>query len=249
MGGPHFRPALLVFFLGGLTTNWVGFELLLKEHALGLSERRAAWFVSWARNTANSKVVHTRGGDTSGSFVEREAPHRGSMVLRFSCLIHVLSLLGEPEEQAFTLCAAEAREESIAPLMHSRQTTVHESGAGSRSLAQTACPVLLFASGVSQEITVSDSLGSSPKILPSHNFISRAPCLPLPYHYLGCCSLRRGAVCYHGIQRATPAHKNQTRSQIHREKPMQRKTGLIALASRVSTRWSLSTTITVVRSH
>ena len=23
------------------------------------------------------------------------------------------------------------------------------------------------------------------------------PCLPLPYHYLGCCSHRRGAVCYH----------------------------------------------------
>ena len=72
MGGWHFRPALLVFFLlcdvvccplswsktsGGLITNWVGFELLLKEHALGLSERRAAWFVSWDRKTANSKVV------------------------------------------------------------------------------------------------------------------------------------------------------------------------------------------------
>ena len=24
-----------------------------------------------------------------------------------------------------------------------------------------------------------------------------SPCLPLPYHYLGCCSLRRGSVCYH----------------------------------------------------
>ena len=24
-----------------------------------------------------------------------------------------------------------------------------------------------------------------------------SPCLPLPCHYLGCCSLRRGAVCYH----------------------------------------------------
>ena len=71
----HFHPALLVFFLlcdvvccplswsktsGGLVTNWVGFELLLKEHALGLSEGRAAWFVSWARKTANSKVVDIR---------------------------------------------------------------------------------------------------------------------------------------------------------------------------------------------
>ena len=26
---------------------------------------------------------------------------------------------------------------------------------------------------------------------------SLSPCLPLPYHYLGCCSLRRGAVWYH----------------------------------------------------
>ena len=58
VGGAHFRPALLVFFLlcevlgcplswtktnGGTVTNWVGFELLLKEHALGLTERRAAW--------------------------------------------------------------------------------------------------------------------------------------------------------------------------------------------------------------
>ena len=62
VGGQHFRPALLVFFLlcevfgcplswnktnGGTVTNWVGFELLLKEHALGLTERRAAWVVKW----------------------------------------------------------------------------------------------------------------------------------------------------------------------------------------------------------
>ena len=33
---------------GGTVTNWVGFELLLKEHALGLAERRAAWVVKWA---------------------------------------------------------------------------------------------------------------------------------------------------------------------------------------------------------
>ena len=75
VGGKHFRPALLVFFLlcevvgcplswnktnGGTVTNWVGFELLLKEHALGLTERRAAWVVKWARETASAAVVHVR---------------------------------------------------------------------------------------------------------------------------------------------------------------------------------------------
>ena len=75
VGGPHFRPALLVFFLlcevlgcplswnktnGGTVTNWVGFELLLREHALGLTERRAAWVVKWARETAAAKVIHLR---------------------------------------------------------------------------------------------------------------------------------------------------------------------------------------------
>ena len=39
---------------------WVGFELLLKEHALGLTERRAAWVVKWARETAAAKVIHVR---------------------------------------------------------------------------------------------------------------------------------------------------------------------------------------------
>ena len=73
VGGPHFRPALLVFFLlcevlgcplswnktnGGTVTNWVGFELLLSEHALGLTERRAARVVKWAGETTAAKVVH-----------------------------------------------------------------------------------------------------------------------------------------------------------------------------------------------
>ena len=75
VGGAHFRLALLVFFLlcevlvcplswnetnGGTVTNWGGFELLLKEHALGLTERRAAWVVKWARETAAAKVIHVR---------------------------------------------------------------------------------------------------------------------------------------------------------------------------------------------
>ena len=45
---------------GGTVTNWVGFELLLKEHALGLTERRAAWVVEWARETAAARVIHVR---------------------------------------------------------------------------------------------------------------------------------------------------------------------------------------------
>ena len=74
-GGTNFPPALLVFFLlcevvschlswdkttGGTTTHWVGFELLLREHALGLTERRAHWVVKWARVTAAAGVVHVR---------------------------------------------------------------------------------------------------------------------------------------------------------------------------------------------
>ena len=45
---------------GGSVTNWVGFELLLKEHSLGLTERRAAWVVKWARETADAIVIHVR---------------------------------------------------------------------------------------------------------------------------------------------------------------------------------------------
>ena len=75
VGGAHFRLAILVFFLlcevlgcplpwnktnGGTVTNWVGFELLLREHALGLTERRAAWVVKLTRDTAAARVVHVR---------------------------------------------------------------------------------------------------------------------------------------------------------------------------------------------
>ena len=38
----------------------LGCPLLLKEHALGLTERRAAWVVKCARETAAAKVVHVR---------------------------------------------------------------------------------------------------------------------------------------------------------------------------------------------
>ena len=58
--GSEYRAALLVFFVvcgtvgiplswhktsGGDVTNWVGFELLHGSHKLGVSHRRADWFV------------------------------------------------------------------------------------------------------------------------------------------------------------------------------------------------------------
>ena len=75
VGGAHFRPALLVFFSlcevlgcplswnetnGGTVTNWAGFKPLLKEHALVLTERRAAWVVKWAREIAAARAIHVR---------------------------------------------------------------------------------------------------------------------------------------------------------------------------------------------
>ena len=150
IGGRHFRPALLVFFLlcdvvccplswsktsGGLITNWVGFELLLKEHALGLSERRAAWFVSWDRKTANSKVVQIRYFEEAlgravfvASALELIRPCL-SPLYAFSCSgsregarplppyvsFFLRFLASSVERNRHTSCAAEAREESIAP--------------------------------------------------------------------------------------------------------------------------------------
>ena len=79
-GGTNFRPALLVCIhlcevvscplswsktSGSTTTRWVGFELLLREHAVGLTERRATWVVK-SRQRSNSSWSRThacfRGG-------------------------------------------------------------------------------------------------------------------------------------------------------------------------------------------
>ena len=72
-GGPEYRPALLAFFVvcvitgiplswpktaGGDVVSWVGFELLHSSYLLGISERRAAWFVKWTRTTAEQEAVH-----------------------------------------------------------------------------------------------------------------------------------------------------------------------------------------------
>ena len=62
-GGQGCRAALVVFFVlcssigvplswaktaGGDTVTWVGFELLHQSRHLGVSQRRAEWFVKWA---------------------------------------------------------------------------------------------------------------------------------------------------------------------------------------------------------
>ena len=72
-GGAQYRLALLTFFVlcstvgvplswhktsGGDTVVWVGFELLHRTRQLGISQRRAEWFVRWARETAASEFVH-----------------------------------------------------------------------------------------------------------------------------------------------------------------------------------------------
>ena len=78
--GAQYRLALLTFFVlcatvgaplswhktnGGDTVVWVWFELLHRTRQLGISQRRAEWFVRWARETAAFGVCpygEVRGG-------------------------------------------------------------------------------------------------------------------------------------------------------------------------------------------
>ena len=75
-GGPGYRIGLLLFFVlcavvgvplswhktcgggGGDTLVWVGFEILLRSHSVGISSRRAEWFVRWAEKVASSSTIH-----------------------------------------------------------------------------------------------------------------------------------------------------------------------------------------------
>ena len=78
-GGPEYRIGLLLFFVlcavvgvplswhktcGGDTLVWVGFELQLRSRCVGISARRAEWFVRWAESVASSPTIHM------GSFEE-----------------------------------------------------------------------------------------------------------------------------------------------------------------------------------
>ena len=79
-GGPGYRIGLLLFFVlcaivgvplswhktcveegerrEGDTLVWVGFEILLRSHSVGISSRRAEWFVRWAEKVASSTTIH-----------------------------------------------------------------------------------------------------------------------------------------------------------------------------------------------
>ena len=43
---------------GGDRVTWVGFELLHSTYHLGISERRAAWFIKWAKEVTSSDTVN-----------------------------------------------------------------------------------------------------------------------------------------------------------------------------------------------
>ena len=72
-GGREYRTGLLLFFVlcaavgvplswhktcGGDTLVWVGFELLLRSRCVGISSRRAEWFVRWAGSVTESPTIH-----------------------------------------------------------------------------------------------------------------------------------------------------------------------------------------------
>jgi len=45
---------------GGTDFTWVGYQHQLREHALGLSESRAAWLRGWLGSVLEARVVHVR---------------------------------------------------------------------------------------------------------------------------------------------------------------------------------------------
>ena len=74
VSGPEYRAALISFFVlcatAGVPLSWektaggdkvtsVGFELLHDTYHLGISERRAAWFIKWAEEVASSHTINT----------------------------------------------------------------------------------------------------------------------------------------------------------------------------------------------
>ena len=72
-GGPEYRPALVAFFIlcslvgvplawnktaGGDVISWVGLELRHATHQLGITEKRASWFIQWTRELSARRFVH-----------------------------------------------------------------------------------------------------------------------------------------------------------------------------------------------
>ena len=71
-GSPGYRSELLLFFVlcavvgvplswhktcGEDTLVWVGFEILSRSRSVGISSRRAEWFIRWAEKVADSPTV------------------------------------------------------------------------------------------------------------------------------------------------------------------------------------------------
>ena len=78
-GGPYYRRGLILLVVhraplgaplpwhktngegrggGGDTLVWVGFELMLRSRSIGISARRAQWFIRWTQKIANAPTVH-----------------------------------------------------------------------------------------------------------------------------------------------------------------------------------------------
>ena len=71
-------------FSGGLKFGWVGFELILKENALGLSVARAQWMIRWLSATADKGVAR----------VEDVRAVLGRLNFGFTALCHLRPFLG-----------------------------------------------------------------------------------------------------------------------------------------------------------
>ena len=71
--GPQYRMGLVIFFVlcstCGVPLSWgktaggdslvcVAFEILLRSYSLGLSQRRAEWFVKWTTQVATASTIH-----------------------------------------------------------------------------------------------------------------------------------------------------------------------------------------------
>ena len=51
------------------TVVWVGFELLYRSRQVGISQRRAEWFIRWTRETADLEYVHLTSFEEVGNII------------------------------------------------------------------------------------------------------------------------------------------------------------------------------------
>ena len=74
---------------GGLTFSWVGYELLLAEHAIGVSASRAAWIAAWLSRLLRERATHM------GDFSESHTPG----AIQFGSLSGLRQEAVDPEHQ------------------------------------------------------------------------------------------------------------------------------------------------------